>query len=86
MHICIVDAFSDNPYNLLKVTLYKLFKTYSSLSLHDLWPRLLSALICKSVLEWPVYYFLKTETSLTDCHWRTLGAIAPVTVNIEFQV
>ena len=34
-----------------------------------------------------VHYFPKTKTPLTNCHWRTFGAIAPaVTVNIEFQV
>ena len=29
---------------------------------------------------------MTAETSLTNCHWRTFGAIAPVTVNMEFQV
>ena len=47
---------------------------------------LLPALIWISVLEWPVHCFLKTESSLTNCRWRTLGATAPVTINMEFQV
>ena len=37
------------------------------------------------MLEWHVHYFLKTETCLTNCHWRTFGVIASVT-NMEFQI